>query len=468
LTKISQKYNTSTDAIVSYIRQFSEACRSINEFESFVSAIDKVIDSDPLFIGTAHISQDTKAKSPDFEKVELSNISLPILTDEGINGFLEYKSRRDGRAFGAGDLYLLGALSDFVSVLVAKADNFRKSQQASKILFYLVDQLPLGVVCFALDGKLIVQNDLAKKALGTEGQKLLSEQLNTLTNLKDKQIRLHFEVDQRFLYSEGRILKIDDETSVATFVLYDLSPSRDQLLLSLEHTILMAENQSENLVVALMRDTSQAGRMHNYLKEHCPNLGLKSDDLKTVDAYSCVCIFENSSLAQIRAKLGKNLAQVKSDHLKLSLVESRLRPEHREFAEQILASAEASIDTLANTLKPVIAVVDTHAQVFDSLELFVGEQYRLLVVSDCDRAFEYLKNEQCELSIVDLDSLSINEVATIDPKQMARTLWTSYRQTFVVRELYQMPKNARIIQKPFDHKIVDSLVKNMIIYRDDV
>jgi hypothetical protein len=362
----------------------------------------------------------------------------------------------------------MGALSDFISVLLVKSKTHQKSQDATKILKFLINQLPLGVVCFTIDSELIIENELASTTLGVSGLEQLKSEVGSLSTEKNERQCLHFEVDQRFLYSEGRILKIDDDTSVATFVLYDLSPSRDQLLLSLEHTILMAENQSENLVVALMRDTSQAGRMHNYLKEHCPNLGLKSDDLKTVDAYSCVCIFENSSLAQIRAKLGKNLAQVKSDHLKLSLVESRLRPEHREFAEQILASAEASIDTLANTLKPVIAVVDTHAQVFDSLELFVGEQYRLLVVSDCDRAFEYLKNEQCELSIVDLDSLSINEVATIDPKQMARTLWTSYRQTFVVRELYQMPKNARIIQKPFDHKIVDSLVKNMIIYRDDV
>ena len=158
-------------------------------------------------------------KLPDFEEVDSTETVVSVTGAAGNAGYLKYEGRRDGEPFGAQDLHLMGAIAGFIAVLTAQADRFRKHGESARVFQFLINQLPLGVVCFGANGDLLVQSKSAKRLLGEDGESLLRGFIEEDALKKSGKIRLHMEVEDNFLFTEGRKLQVDEKLSITAFVL---------------------------------------------------------------------------------------------------------------------------------------------------------------------------------------------------------------------------------------------------------
>ncbi len=285
-----------------YLRSFAGALRKVHAFDDFFEALGQVVGEDTYLAGSAELSDYFKspATEPEFEDLDDSETVVSVTGAAGNAGYLRYRGRRDGEPFGAEDLHLMGAIAGFIAVVTAQADRFRRQGESTRVFQYLINQLPLGVVCYKADGELLIENKVAARLLGDEGALLLKGILNEAELAKKGRIRLHIEAEEKLLFVEGRRLKVDDTLSVTAFVLHDMSGQREKLLLQLERAAFRAESRGSALTVALLEDRSEAGRLYRLLKESAEVIEHSSGVVQSLDAFTCACVFEENRLRSVR------------------------------------------------------------------------------------------------------------------------------------------------------------------------
>src|SRR5690606_7746014 len=161
---------------------------------------------------------------------------LPLgLPDE--DAFVRVDQRRDGRAFGAADLRLMGAMADFFSSLYSQAKQRWQMGEQNKVLQFLIDQLPLGVLCFDANGGLISANASAWQMLGVATGASAGEQAavtaDFLSGIGSGE-ESHFEIEGRLMFAVRRSFEVAAGASVSAFVIYDMSTRREKLFDALD------------------------------------------------------------------------------------------------------------------------------------------------------------------------------------------------------------------------------------------
>ena len=171
-TDVSPAWVSPSGLAATYLRSFAGSLESFGEFDGFLEGLKRLVGKDLYLKGSAQLCDvfSGASEQPDFDRLSPDETVIAVPGAAGNSGYLKYAGRTDGLPFGAEDLHLMGAISSVVSALVAQAQNFRKKEQASSTLQYLINQLPLGVVCFDGSGSLLIENKVAQRLLGEASQ----------------------------------------------------------------------------------------------------------------------------------------------------------------------------------------------------------------------------------------------------------------------------------------------------------
>jgi len=445
-----------------YLRTLLDAVEKVGDFNSLVGRVRELVAEDGYLDGSLLIGEDgaLRPHAPDYDSLPEEETLLPVATAEGRIGFMRYRGRRDGGSLEAGDLHLMGAISDFLAMLLRESKAVHRQRHAADILKYLIGQLPLGVVCFAMDGDLIVANQLAERMLGERGVGMLRDGIGAVPVEEAKRYRRQFEVGDHFLYAEGRILSVEGAGQVAAFVVYDMTTSKEKLRISLERDFYLSGSRGTPLVLCALRDKRTAGSAYRALKEAAAAMERAPDHLLSVDAHSCVASFTDASERGVRALLRRALPEAVRENARLSVIsvpfpEAGSGDTGNELAERALASLRP-IDA---ALRPVVGVVDAFPGVVDSLELLAGDlcgferaslDALLAEGEHTPNVDAYLVNAD-ELSPEDRESLRDRAVEGGAP---VKFLFTTYKQPGMLRKQLGLPLGHAVLQKPFSEELV--------------
>jgi len=441
-----------------YLRAFAGATREIGDFEAFYEALRQLVEDDAYFAGAAVLSDYTNAQAavPDFENQDSSETLVPVCGPEGSAGYLKYSGRRDGEFFGADDLHLMGAIAGFVSVLTAQAQLFRKMGESSRVFQYLINQLPLGVVCFDAQGGLLVENKLAKRLLGDAGADIVRGALSEKALKAQGKLRMHLEVAGKLLYAEGRRLDVDEELFVHAFVLHDMSGQREKNWLQLERSVFRAQSRRTPLAVAVLEDRSEAGRLFRMLKASAAALQLQPEGILALDAYTCACVFNGKRLRSARYLLKNGLPKpLDRESAQGALVAEWADLDEAAPAQSLIGAARTAMRPLAELLRPAVLVLDPYPAVLQSLEWIGGQIAGFVAVEDADQAAERVASGEFDGLFLDIDTFGERSLDWLPAASERagggfRVFHITHKQPSMVDTRYGLDVDALVFQKPFD------------------
>lgn len=444
-----------------YLRSVAESLESFGEFDGFLGGLKHFVGEDLYLKGSAQLCDvfSGASEQPDFETLRQDETVIAVSGKEGSSGYLKYAGRADGHPFGAEDLHLMGAISSVVSALISQAQNYRKKDQASSVLQYLINQLPLGVVCFDGSGSLLIENKVAQRLLGEGGSALIEAQLTQAGKVRDARVRLHFEVDGKLIYSEGRSLEVAEGVVIDAYVLYDLSASREKLMKDLELEAYMSESRGGAVVVALLESRKIAGDIYKKVKASAGDFDLEPAKIQPLDAYSCACVFRGRDLRSVRYLLKHRLPLQELKGLRLSVVAYDSSVASVAPAQELIDTAHAELVEADVALLPELLVMDTYPPVVDALDLIVADECRLRSAKTLNEADALIRSGQIDGLILDVDGygqdvLTRMQEASVVAGSGFKVFYSSYKQPQMARAEHGLPEAACLLQKPFDAAVV--------------
>ena len=449
-----------------YLRSVAMSLGSFDEFGDFLDALKQLVGEDRYLKGAAQLCDvfSGESEQPDFESLEQNETVIAVAGANGSSGYLKYAGREDGRPFDAQDLHLMGAISSVVSALVEQAQNFRKKEQAASILRYLLNQLPLGVVCFDAQRGVLVENKLAQRLLGSSGLSLFESQLDRVKRSNGDLVKLHLEVDGQLIYCEGRSLEVSEGVVIDAYVLYDLSESREKLLKDLELEAYMSESRGGAVVVALLESRAVAGEIYREMKTSAEDFGLEPTKVQPLDAYVCACIFRGKDVRSVRYVLRHRLPFLAQDDLRVALVAYDASAVAVEPARGLVDAASAALAQSEEALLPELLVLEIYPPVVDALEMIVGDECLLRTVDSIDAADALIRSGQIDGLILDLDGFDAEvrermQSAASSVGSGFKIFYSSYKTPQMVRSAYGLSEGDPLLQKPFDTQEVTDLVR---------
>ena len=441
-----------------YLRAFAGATRQIANFDDFYEALRQLVHDDTYLAGSAELptSLNELIALPNFEKLESTETVISISGNEGNAGYLNYRGRRDGEPFGAEDLHLMGAIAGFVSVLTAQAQQFRKLGEASRVLQYLINQLPLGVVCFDAQGDLLVESKLARRLLGDSGAELIRGALSEKALSNKGKVRMHLEVGGKLLYTEGRQLDVDEGLSITAFVLHDMSGQREKHLLQLERLVYRSESRGTPLTIAVLEDRTEAGRLYRILRASAEALQMDAGNILALDAYTCACVFTDKRLRTVRYLLKNALPKlIDRESARGALVAQWSHLDEEAPAQSLIEVACENFKPLSEVFRPALLVLDPYPAVFDALDLIGGEVASFEHVDGIETAITRINSGELDGLFLDVDTygeggLDWLESASEQAGGGFRVFYISHKQPSMVFKTYGLGVDTTVFQKPFD------------------
>lgn len=440
-----------------YLRAFAAATQRIAEFDDFHQAIGRLIAEDRYLMGAAELpdSLSASALDPDFENLGADETVIAVSSEAEPWGYLRYRGRGDGRFFEAEDMHLMGAIASFVSTLAAQAHLFRQKDESARILQYLINQLPLAVLCFSESGQLIVENKQASRLLAEQSSDLLQAAMTEASLQETGQVCLHLEAAGQLLYAEGRQLALDEDLSVTAFVIYDLSDQRDHLLLQLERSTYRALAQKSTVTLAYFEDRSEPGRILAALKAAAGSLALAPDCIEALDAFACACVCSDQQLRQVRRLFRDYFAQHQLDTSVKGAFVGAQSASSDSLALGMIAQAQAEQMPLFEALQPALLVLDPYPAVQESLELISGEACAFVAVHSVAQAEASLRSGQYDGLFVDLDSYGASGLERLHAAAALagddfKFYYVSHKQASMLIADYGLDPGATVLQKPFD------------------
>lgn len=443
-----------------YLRSFASSLSTFAEFDTFLDSLKGLVGSDLYLDGSAQMvdpfSGDTSV--PDFENLESTETVISVAGQCGSAGYLKYSGRQDQKPFGAEDLHLLGAISGLIASLVQQANNFRQKSRAEQVLQYLINQLPLGVVCFDLQGQVIVESKLARRLLGEGGAALVQAELVSQAN-RSERVQMHFEIEGRFIYSEARSMEVADGVAITACVLYDLSAYRAKLLVELEKEAYRSESRGVPVSVVVLESRSAAGQIYAKAKSSAGRLQIDSRHIQPLDAYRCAMIFEGKLLRSVRYLLKQELSSYDDPKLLVAVVGYEAKVGGDSPAEALLNQAIEALLPVGEALRPKLIVMDAYPAVVDSLDIILSEDCQLSVETEVEAAAEQIRSGEIDGVFFDLDGYSLAALAILkDAAKEAgggfKFFYCTCKRRGMLDAAYGFNSKDVILQKPFDAAVV--------------
>ncbi|MGJ8652230.1 MAG: hypothetical protein ACSHX8_03050 [Opitutaceae bacterium] len=439
-----------------YLRSFTSALAQFADFDQFLDCLKSLVGEDAYLKGTAALSDPFtgQAELPDFEGLDANETVVAITGTTGSLGYLKYSGRHDANLFSAEDMHLMGSLAGMVAALVKQAHQYRQKSKSEQVLQYLINQLPLGVVCLDARGALLVQSNRARRLLGEGGLSLfdgvLAESIPS-----DGKVQLHFEIEGRLIYSEGRSMEVAEGMKVYAFVLYDMSSYRTKLIVDLEKEAYRSESRGAPLTIAVMESVGEPGELYSRLKGAADLLKMDPAGIQPLDAYRTVCLFQGRHAGTVRFLLGRTLSRVLISEFKISIVSYRADSTNNEPAQTLLDQALGDLKPASIALMPKLVVFDRYPAVFESLNMILSETCHLMLADSVESAIACVESGKVEGIFIDLDANSpevLHELKSIVKEQGGsfQFYYCTCKHRSMLDLAYGLSINDIVLSKPFD------------------
>jgi hypothetical protein len=454
-----------------YLRLFARHLPAMSDFDNFMDGLQRLVGEDSYLMGFAELGDASSdvTKLPGFENLGENETVVSVCGRNGNHGFIQYSGRSDGGAFDAGDMHLMGAVAGFISLLASQACEFREQSRAAKVLQYLINQLPLGAVCYGADGALIVQSKMAIHLLGESGGATLSAMARDAECFRHGSEKLHVEVDGKLLYVEGRRLAIDGQLTVTTFVLHDLSEYQYKLTDDLEREALRTDAKGTPLTLAVLQTVPGAlpGILFHLLKESADDLQIPKSAIHPLDAFRCACLFPGKLLRSARVIMKAVVGG--SDQVgRLSLLQYQTGEGNEAPAEYLLERADQTMEPKENALLPRVLVLDPYFGVSEALRVATAEVCHIYAVPTLEETLLRIESGTYDGLFLGLDDCGAEALSAIHESVMGveedfRLFYLSYKQASMARVAARLDDDAIVFQKPFStDEVCETLSMNLI------
>lgn len=449
-------------------RRFAGVMHCFSDFRKFCSALDQAFEADPYLSGRMLVAREGEEVSGEdtADLFEMGRVVVPFPVGPE-DGFLKFSGKSGGKAFGAGDLRLMGAMAEFASSLYAQAVDWKKFRDRERAYGRLFDELPLGVVCRQASGELLFGNKAAWRLLGVDPEAespAESEAYQALVEGAGEAREVHLEWAGCLLFVVRREFATESGAPVSAYVIHEMTGGRDRLLDLLEREYFKALCKDDFVSLALFRNTEEAGAAYRLAASLSDTLHLGPGAFQAVDAFTCGCVFPKRSVRQVR-ELVRGEAGVDG----LGKVLTGLLAVDGEKPEadrgSCLARAEKNLVALPEALRPHLLVMDPYRPIFDTLAMALEGKAEVIYCPDPAELQAELETGWYDGVIVDADALEKTEAAVRNPLRAKcradgfKVFHSSYRQERVLKRSPELAEADAFLQKPFGSGVVAALME---------
>lgn len=452
-------------------RQFSRAMEDFTDFEQFRVSLARTLDQEPHFSKMLLSSGDSAAEDS-IKKAEatfkMGNVVIP-LRDDAEGSFIRVAGRRDSRPFSAEDLHLMGAIATFVSCLYGQSKKHGRNLLKMRMLQFLIDQLPVGVVCLGPDNKLLARNTKAWQQLALsesadhQNEASVFSHLQKLTN---KTNEVHLEVEGRLLFALKREFEDNSAGTVSAYVLYDMDQRRKKLTDSLDREYYRALCNESRVTVCLLEETSMPGAIFAAAKRYSGAWQVAEELIQPLDAYTAACLFVGATQISVRELLRKFVVEEKYEGLRVSIVGA-----HGEGggapSKMTLDHAKEQLRPYSEALLPELLIFDPYEPVVETLEVTLEKVCRLYALPDFEEIIPHLRTFLYNGLIVDLDSIKPEQLKALKQELSAysniQAFYVATKQRSMIEAVgWPLQKHDILIQKPFNGEEVINVVRKQL------
>ncbi|PXA04772.1 hypothetical protein DDZ13_06280 [Coraliomargarita sinensis] len=450
-----------------YLRAFAQALGTFHEFDGFVASLKQLVSEDPHLPGQLSLPAADASSLPDFEGLDDKECVVPVVGYEGNHGYMQFRQANEGRPFGAGDLHLMGALASMISALYSQAREYRQQKRKANIMQFLIDQLPVGIICFDELGDLLAGNNLAWRQLNLQsfsGSKNDAPILNALRDGVAENGEAHFAVDGRLMFAMKRLFESAEGEAISSYVIYDMSKGKERLIDALDRDYYKALSQGSGLCLAVLYSDKRAGSVYSKAKELCGSLNLDAQLIGPVDAYTCACGIPADKLSRAKLVLESLAKALAEPELRLSLVRVEKTLGTSPGAKGIEHGVSA-LRPVEVALIPKLMVLDVYRPVFETLRILLDGVADLDYFQSAGEVSLGVQSGDYDGVIVDLDSLQFSEREVLladmhTEGQGMKVFFTSTRRKSMLCEDELPVRLGQILFKPFEAEAVVKTVRS--------
>lgn len=447
--------------------RFSRVMEDFSDFDRFRVSLGRALEQDQHFdkILLSAGDDEVMAESSKAETVfKMGNVVLP-LKDAAAGSFIRVTGRRDARPFGAEDLHLMGAIASFVSSLYGQSKNQRHNALRLRALQFLIDELPVGVLCLGADDAFLAGNRKAWQQLGVDCAADLhvdASILRHLSNATQGCNEAHLEVQGRLLFAVKRQLTDEGAGPVCAYVFYDMDARRDKLADALDREYFRTLCTNGRMSVSLLQDTSKPGALFAAARQCFEHWNIDEDFIQPLDAYTVACLFVHSTPVRVRRLLEQFAKAGNFQGLRVSVLEAR-EAEGQSPSKTTLDRAKELLQPYSKALLPHLLVFDRYEPVVETLEVMLEDICRMEALHEFEEFMPRLETFSYEGLIADLDSMDLHQFEWLKEALKAYPAMNSLFLSTKARSMMETagwPLETKdiLIQKPFNaHELINTI-----------
>lgn len=449
----------STELLTVAYRRFARTLRNFSDLNLFSKSLDTLLQEDPHLAGSLFLpGGDSAGGAESFEIFEKGRIVLPLRT-EVEEGFVRVDGRRDERPFGAEDLQLMGAMAGFISGLYTQARKYSELEKRNQVHQFLIDQLPLGVLCFDSDGNLVSANAAAWRQLDVAADAKSDEKASILEDFRagvGASEETHVEIGGRLMFVVRRSFDIPAQSGISAYILYDLSEQRQKLDDSLDREYYKAQCADATVVVALFRSRSTPGAGYRFLRDRAEDLELSPELIQPFDAYTCAVIFPKRSVRAVRFVLKTQLHIFSLEDAEVAVLPVAVAG--GSPSGETLRRGLEQLSPAKQVFLPQVLVLEAYAPVSDTLEMMFEGVASLTFCPDVAATCAMIRSAVYDGLVLDVDSYGSQAVDRITAEAGAhmgfRLFFSSVKQRHTLKHQFGVRDRDIILHKPFDSAAV--------------
>jgi PAS domain-containing protein len=369
------------------VRSLAAAFRQFGEFGAFVAGLEAALGQTEYFDRAAislfprvHAEEGAGSFPP-------STLCLPLPGNERVLGMVSFSS--EGREFGPADLHLMAGLAEVVAVMADHALRFGEQRRNLALLDYLLNQAPVGVLCFDEDGRVLVANSIGRRLAARTGEEeggwaLPQEWRKEVVEASDG---FHREVNGKLLHVAIKRAPSSGGDGVCALVLTDLTPEVDRFREGVARETYRCGWLGKPLTLAILHAREGAGALMAVL-----------ESLRSVFPWPAIVgpsDVQTLGIVLPECRLGEAMGRIHEARAFLNdewdLGVASIADDLKE-PEALAGAAWSAKRRVKESLKRTLLLHDDYPSVNDMLEMVLRDRFRLTKSSDFAAAVRHLRS----------------------------------------------------------------------------
>jgi PAS domain-containing protein len=436
-----------SEKALAVVRQLSGAFRRFGEFDQFVAGLESALGKTEFFDRAAiALFPRLREEGSGRGSFPPSTLCLPLAGDDRVLGMLTFSNEQ--REFGPADLHMMGGLAELVAVMADHALRFGEQRRNLALLSFLLNQVPVGVLCFDEEGRILIGNSLGGRLLGRS----LEEGTGELPIEWREEVQraaggaFHRGAGGKLLHAVVSTPSSAAGQGVRALVLTDLAPEVDRFREAVAREVYRCAwlGKSAGLILLHAADVGALmGALEPLRKEFSAPAVVAPSGSRTVGILLPESRFHLAMerLRQVRPLLGDDW-------------EAGVATTGGDLKEPgaLMDVASAGKRPLNDFLRRSLLLHDDYPSVNDMLEMMLRDRYRLTKSSDFDRTVAYLRTGHFDGLFTEIDLSNGGDGWKL--AQVARETTPTIRPFFttaaaMVRREEERFRGEMVFQKPF-------------------